>query len=74
MTHAPWNGALLFPKRHILESSKMKASADNNFKFDGNGRNFFKQVENNVGEGQIARYEQFLLFLHCFQKTSTVDT
>ena len=27
-----------------------------------------KQVENTVGKGEIARYEQFLLFLQCFQK------
>ena len=28
-----------------------------------------KQVENTVGKGEIARYEQFLLFPQCFQKT-----
>ena len=33
-----------------------------------NGRKFSKQVENNVGKGVIARYEQFLLFPQCFQK------
>ena len=27
-----------------------------------------KQVENTVGKGEIARYEQFLLFPRCFQK------
>ena len=27
-----------------------------------------KRVENNVGKGEIARYEQFLLFPQCFQK------
>ena len=27
-----------------------------------------KQVENTVGKGEIARYEQFLLFPQCFQK------
>ena len=26
------------------------------------------QVENTVGKGEIARYEQFLLFPQCFQK------
>ena len=26
------------------------------------------RVENTVGKGEIARYEQFLLFQHCFQK------
>ena len=40
----------------------MKELADDNFKFDENGRNFFKQVENTVGKGEIAHYEPFLLF------------
>ena len=31
-------------------------------------------VENTVGKGEIARYEQFLLFLHCFQNACTADT
>ena len=31
------------------------------------------RVENNVGKGEIARYEQFLLFPQCFQKQSVVD-
>ena len=30
-------------------------------------------VENIVGIGEIARYEQFLLFPQCFQKLSAVD-
>ena len=30
-------------------------------------------VENIVGKGEIARYEQFLLFPQCFQKLSGVD-
>ena len=42
--------------------------ADDNFKFDENGREQSKQVENTVGKGEIARYEQFLLFPQCFQK------
>ena len=28
-------------------------------------------VENTVGKGQIAHYEQFVLFQQCFQKTCT---
>ena len=31
-------------------------------------------VENTVGKGEIARYEQFLIFPHCFQKTCSADT
>ena len=30
---------------------------------------FYKSFENTVGKGEIARYEQFLLFPQCFQKT-----
>ena len=30
----------------------------------------FKWVENTVGQGEIARYEQFLLVPQCFQKAS----
>ena len=30
-------------------------------------------VENTVGKGEIARYEQFILFPQCFQKTCTAD-
>ena len=48
--------------------------ADDNFEFDGNGRKFSKRLENTVGKGEIAHYEQFLLFPQCFQKTCTADT
>ena len=46
----------------------MKDFADDNFNFDENGRQLSKWVENTVGKGEIARYEQFLLFPQCFQK------
>ena len=35
-----------FPKRKILDSSKLKEFADDNFKVDENGRYFFKRIEN----------------------------
>ena len=35
---------------------------------------FSKQIENTVEKGEIACYEQFLLFPQCFQKTCTADT
>ena len=41
---------------------------------DKNGRKFSKWVKTTVGKGEIARYEQFLLFPQCFQKTCTADT
>ena len=55
------------PDNKILDSSKLKEFADDNFKFDKNGRKLSKQVENTVGKGESARYEQFLLFPKCFQ-------
>ena len=52
----------------------MKEFADNNFIFVEMGIKYSKQVENTVGKGEIARYEQFLPFPLCFQKTCTADT
>ena len=37
----------------------MKEFADDNFKFDKKGSKLSKWVENNVGKGEIARYENF---------------
>ena len=59
--------------RQILDSSKLKEFADDNFKFVKNGRKLSRRVENTVGKGKIARNEQFLLS-QCFQKTCTADT
>ena len=60
-----------FPKRQILELSKFKEFADDNFEFDENGGKFSKRIEKKkkktVGKGEIARYEQFLLFPQCFR-------
>ena len=58
--------SLPFPKRQILDSSKLKEFADDNFEFDENGRKFSKRVAHTVEKGEIARYEQFLLFPQCF--------
>ena len=63
-----------FLNKKNLDTSKLKEFADNNFKFDKNGSEFPKWVENNAGKGEIARYEQFLLFPYCFQKTCTAGT
>ena len=57
-----------FTDDKILDKSKLKQSADDNFKFDENSRKFSERVENTVGKGEIARYEQFLLFPQCFEK------
>ena len=58
----------------LSQTTRLKEFADDNFKFNENGRKSSKLVENTVGKGEIARYEQFLLFPQCFQKTSTADT
>ena len=65
---------LTLSQQQILDSSKLKGFAHDNFKFDKNGRNFSKWVENTAGKGEIARYEQFLLFPQCFPKTCTAGT
>ena len=46
----------------------MKQFADENFRFDTNGTKLSKKVENTMGKGEIACYEQFLLHPQCFQK------
>ena len=51
-----------FPNDNFLGSSKLKEFANDNFELYENGRQFFKRVENTMGKGEIAHYEQFLLF------------
>ena len=60
-----------FTRRQILDWSKLKQFADDNFEFDENIRKFSRRVEDTVGKGEIARYEQFSLFPQCFQKACT---
>ena len=43
-----------FSQSVIIDSSKLKEFADDNFKFDENGRKLSKWVENTVGKGKIA--------------------
>ena len=52
----------------MLGSSKLKEFADDNFKSNENGIQISKWVEITVGKGEIAHYQQFLLFPQCFQK------
>ena len=63
-----------FPKRQILNTSKLKEFADDNLEFDENNRKLSKRVINIVEKGEIAHSEQFLLFPQRFQKTCTTDT
>ena len=42
-------------RQQILDSSKLKEFADDNFKFDENGRKLSKWVENTVGRNCLLR-------------------
>ena len=42
-----------FPKQQILDSSKPKEFADDNFEFNENGGKLSEWVENNVGKGEL---------------------
>ena len=69
-----WRYNYPFLKRQILDSSKLKEFADDNFEFDENGEILAERVENTVGKGETARYQKFLLFPQSFQKVCTADT
>ena len=63
-----------FPKKNKLQTfCKLKKLANDNVKFNENGGQFSKRAENTLEKGEIARYEQFLLFPLCFQKIFTAD-
>ena len=63
-----------FSQTTIFTFFKLKEFADDIFKFHEKDRKVSKRVENIAGKGEIARYEQFLLFPQRFQKTFTADT
>ena len=62
-----------FRERQILDSSKLKEFADNNFNFDGNDRKFFERVENTVIKGEILGSSNFSFSHSVFKKTYTAD-
>ena len=49
------------PKWQILDSSKLKRFADDNFELDENCRKILQNGRKHWENGEIARYEQFLL-------------
>ena len=64
-----------FQNNNIFQTHpELKQLAEDTLKFHENGRRLSKRVENTLGKGEIARYEQFLLFPQCFQKACTADT
>ena len=60
------------PRMPLLRFSKSAANNNMMSKIWTNGVQLSDCVENIVGNGEIARYEQFLLFPQCFQKLSVV--
>ena len=65
--------SLALYRKQISDSSRLEEFGDKKFKINENDGKFLKRVENTVGKGEIARYEQFLLFPQSFQKTWTAD-
>ena len=61
MSHSVNSSSYPLTKQQILDSSKLKEFADNNFKFYYNGRKFFEPVKK-TGKRRFAHYKQFLLF------------
>ena len=57
-----------------MTNFKVKEFADDDFKFDENGRKLSKCEENTEGKEEIALHEQFFFFRQCFQKACTAHT
>ena len=62
------------PDMPIIGSSNSKANKDMMSKIRTNGGYSYLIELKTVRKGEIARYEQFLLFPRCFQKLSVVNT
>ena len=54
----------------MLDSSKLKAFADDNIKVTKKLKFVLGRVENIVEKGENAGYQHFLLFSKCFQNDS----
>ena len=61
-----------FPKRQTIDPSKLKEFADDNFKFDENGRKLSKQVENTVGKKEKLLITSNFSFSHSIFKRLVV--
>ena len=55
------------PFSQIFRPFQIERFADDNLFLIKNDGKFSKSVGNTVGKGEIARYEQFLLFRQCFK-------
>ena len=65
-----WERVNYLPNDKILDFTKLKAFADNKLNVAKIIICLFDKVENIVGKGENAGYQQFLLFPLCFQKAS----
>ena len=68
MNHEP------FPKRQILDASKLKGLADNNFKFDENGRKLPKWEEKPLREKEKLLVTSKFSFSHSVFKRIVLQT
>ena len=59
-----------FTKRQMLDWSKLKVLADNKINVTKKFKFGLERIENVVGKGENAGFQQFLLFPQCFQKPS----
>ena len=57
-----------FPKRQILDSSKLKEFADDNSKFDENGRKLSRWVENTEGKEKLLVTSNFSFSYSVFKR------
>ena len=64
------NGFNSIPNDRILDRSKFKGFADNKMNVTENLKFVKGRVENTVGKGENAGYQNILLFPQCFQKGS----
>ena len=62
------NGIYGFSKRQILDSSKLKEFSDDNFRFDENGWEISKRVENAVGKRRNCSIPAIFSFSKEFSK------
>ena len=73
-TYLPHNSVFLtLSKTTNYRLFQIQRVSDNYFEFDENGGEFSISVENTVGKGEIAHFEQFLLFPTEFQKICIAD-
>ena len=63
-----------FPKREILDPPNLKEFAVVNFKFDENGREFSKRVENTVGKRRKLLVTSNFSFAHSVFKRLVMQT